>query len=129
VNADDERLQAAASLLQEAVHRAREPHAGAEDEPALGPHGQELLHTLWPQPICPTRLARLGSVLAEWVERSDALARERNRFVRDFRTAHGFDRRAYTPAETRELDSGLARLDSAAGEHLRRAAQDLLTLP
>jgi hypothetical protein len=144
-----DRLRLAERLLQEAVYHSRsrqtagvglggvspgEPAGpgrcglgGAPDGPLeLTGRGEELLRLLFPQPIAPSRQAQIGDVLADWVGQSDALDRRRNHFLRDFRVAHGFDRRAYTAEEAREFESGLAGINAEMDARLSAAAQALL---
>lgn len=138
---DVPRLELAEKLLQEAVYRARARSGGelggARGGCGLGPppearglelteHGRELFGTLFPAPPSPTRLARIAELVQGWVGEADALDRERNHFLRAFRTRHGFDRRAYSPAEAREFEAGLARVNAQANERLRAAASALL---
>jgi len=138
---DDARLELCEKLLQEAVYQARAKSGGfpggAGAGCGLGPppearglelteHGRELFGTLFPAPPSPTRLARISELVQGWVGEADALDRERNHFLRAFRTRHGFDRRAYSPAEAREFEQGLERVNTEAGARLRAAAQALL---
>ena len=143
------RIRLAESLLQEAVYCARARQAAGvglagsvleslsgpgrcglgkpiELELELTPHGKELLHELLPHPLGPTQLARIREVVARWIERADALDRKRNHFRRDFRAAHGFDRRDYGPAESQEFEKGLAQINAEANVGLRTAAEELL---
>lgn len=135
------RLELAEKLLTEAVYRARATGGGELGEPkgncGLGPprearelelteHGRELFGTLFPVPPSPTRLARIAELVGQWVGEADALDRKRNHFLRAFRTTHGFDRRAYSPAETREFDDGLARVNAEANDRLRAVARMLV---
>ena len=135
------RLELAEKLLAEAVYRARATSGGELGEPkggcGLGPppearelalteHGRELFDTLYPVAPSPTRLARIAELVGNWVGEADALDRKRNHFLRAFRTAHGFDRRAYSPAETREFEAGLARVNAEASERLRAVARALV---
>lgn len=134
-------MRLARELLIQAHHRARgrtgdlgpppaaEPAPEGEVEDDLTPHGRELLGVLWPRPMGPARRERLLSVVRRYVDRAEALARRRDRFVHDFRAEHGFDRSAYTAAEASELADGLARLDAEAGERLGDAALELLEAP
>lgn len=122
-SSEGDRLRLARELLIEAHHRAR---ASTGD---LGPHGRELLGVLWPRPMAPTRRERLLGVVRRYVDRAEALARRRDRFVHDFRAEHGFDRSAYTADEASELADGLTRLDVEVGERLVAAALELLEPP
>jgi len=142
-DAQEARIHLAERLLQEELFRARvreaaltgpalgDPGAGASAPepvatPDLTPLGLELLLRLWPGPQPATRLARLDEITAAWVERAGSIERRRGRFLADFRAAHGFDRREYSPAEGRALDQGLARLDAEHAQRLRSAARQLL---
>jgi len=138
---DAARLELVEKLLQEAVYRARARSGGELGEPkggcGLGPapearelelteHGRELFGTLYPVPPSATRLAHIAELVGKWVGEADALDRERNHFLRAFRTTHGFDRRAYSPAEAREFEAGLARVNAEARARLQAAARALV---
>jgi len=116
-------LQLAEAFLQEAVFRSRAAQAagtalaqlasdkqrqcglGAEAaiELDLSARAAALARELWPEGIGAERSAFLRAALAEWVERQDALDRERNHLLKAFRHAHGFDRRAYSAERLAEL--------------------------
>jgi len=142
-------LQSAENLLQEAVYQARARQAagvglggrnlgepappggcgmgeGPEEELELSHRGAEILRKLWPRPLAPVAAGRIRDVLQEWVERQDALDRKRNHYLRDFRQAHGFDRRAYGAEVARDFEAGLERINEEAAERLLRAAHELL---
>ncbi len=143
-----ERLRLAEGVLQEAVYRARAERAGAtlvpggleapagpgrcglgagiEGELGLTARGAELLRELFPDPPAPERLERLAAIVRDWVTRSDALDRRRNHFLRDFRAAHGADRRSYGPADTSAFEDGLARVNAEASSGLAAAAEAFL---
>ena len=137
----DARLELAAKLLAEAVYQARAksgPAFGATGGGCgLGPvpemrglelteHGRELFGALFPVPPTPTRLARMAELVGQWIGEADALDRKRNHFLRAFRTSHGFDRRAYSAEETRELEAGLALVNAETQERLRATARTLV---
>ena len=144
---NEQRVSLAESLLQEAVYSARARQAAgaplASDldsdlggcglgEPSrehgleLTERGAELLQELFPDSLGPTHLARLREIVQDWVAHSDTLDRKRNHFLRDFRSLHGFDRRAYDPGVAQEFEDGLARLNDEANQLLRVAAEELL---
>jgi hypothetical protein len=148
-----DRLELATSLLQEAVYRSRANQAAGValggdlrlDQPvgpgacglgqeaalelALGERGAELLRALWPAGG-PARAAEpaLRERLAEWVRTQDAFDRRRNHFLRDFRSVHGFDRRAWDPERARAYEEGLSKIHSELDLRRRAAAEALLEL-
>lgn len=144
----DDRHRLAANLLQEAVYQSRARQAnqvafseqaldrppgagcGLGDETAvdldLTPRGERLLHELWPGPLAPSDLERIRTVMRDWVESQDALDRKRNHFLRDFRQANGFDRRAYSAEQARAFEEGLEHINTEVEERMRRAAEALL---
>ena len=147
----DDRIALAESFLQEAVYQSRARQAagvglsgstldsapapggcglgdGASVDLELTPRGEELFRELWPRTVAPTELARIESVLHDWVESQDALDRKRNHFLRDFRQANGFDRRAYSKERAQAFEDGLARVNAEVNLKLRRAAEELLSL-
>lgn len=146
----DDRQRLAANLLQEAVYQSRArqanqvafSHEGLDRPPGAGcglgeetavdldltSRGEELLNTLWPGQLAPSRLARIKNVLHDWVERQDALDRKRNHFLRDFRQANGFDRRAYSAEQARAFEEGLENINAEAEERLRQSAEALLAV-
>ena len=143
-----ERVALAEALLQEAVFRSRERQAvGVSLLPAqpdgssptncglgreaavvldLSPRARELFGALWPVPPDASGLERLRAALADWIEQQDALDRERNHFLRDFRKHHGADRTAYAPAQRSAFDAGLAVINARESEKRRAAAVSLL---
>ncbi len=147
---DEERLRLAEGLLQEAVYCARARQAAGAPLAAgdiaadavtgrcglgqaikehgleLTEHGEEILNRLFPDELGPTRLARLRDIVQDWVASADALDRKRNHFLRDFRTLHGFDRRAYDGDLARRFEEGLAGVNDEANQRLRVAAEELL---
>jgi hypothetical protein len=143
---DEGRRRLAQELLREAVFQARARQAagigiaggepedtggcGLGPEPAveieLSTRGRELLKELWLRPLAPTEVAHIQRSIQGWIERQDALDRKRNHYLRDFRQAHGFDRRLYTPEIARSFEEGLERINSEVEERLQEAARELL---
>jgi hypothetical protein len=138
----------AAAFLQEAVYRSRERQAvGVSLLPArpdgsspgncglgreaaidldLTLRARELFAALWPEAPGTAELERLRDETAAWVERQDALDRERNHFLRDFRRVHGADRTAYSPEELDAFDSGLAAINARESAERGAAAARLV---
>ena len=133
------RIDLARGLLREAVFQSRAKQAAntslLRDGPAagagncgLGAHaaiesrlsdtGRGLAAQLWPAPLEPKAAARVEELIVAWVERQDSLDRKRNHFLRDFRTANGFDRTRYTPEQLAAFEAGLQRVN--ADEDLQR---------
>jgi hypothetical protein len=147
---DSERPALAEAFLQEAVFRSRskqaagtalaqlalDPSSGKQRQCGLGaraeleldltPRALELAQLLWPAGIDEARVTTVRRVMAGWIERQDALDRERNHFLKAFRQQHGFDRRTYTPAQLADYDSGLERVNALADTERRAAAIELL---
>ena len=145
---NEERLQAAAAFLREAVFRSRARQAagialkgGDLEAEASGPgncglgekaaleldlsgEGQRLFAALWPESPGPEELGRIHGVMKDWIALQDALDRTRNHTLRDFREANGFDRRAYSADQSRALADALAgvnrQVDTRLDEHARR---------
>jgi len=137
-----ELLALAELFLQEAVYRSRATQAagtalagladGAPGRCGLGegaavvleltPRGRELAAELYPN-VVPSHVAAL---LREWVERQDALDRDRNHFLKAFRHRHGFDRNAYSPELRAQFEQGLERVNAAAAAERRAVAERLL---
>jgi hypothetical protein len=145
---DEERLHDAAAFLREAVFRSRARQAagialkgGDLNAEATGPancglgekaaleldlsdEGGRLFTALWPATPGEEGLVRIQAVMKDWIVRQDALDRTRNHFLRDFRQEHGFDRRTYSPEQTRAFEEGLAdinaRVEAELHEHARR---------
>ncbi|MBM3991937.1 MAG: hypothetical protein FJ298_13140 [Planctomycetes bacterium] len=88
----------------------------------LTPRGRELAAELYPN-VVPSHVAAL---LREWVERQDALDRDRNHFLKAFRHRHGFDRNAYSPELRAQFEQGLERVNAAAAAERRAVAERLL---
>ena len=97
-----------------------------EEDLELSERGTSILRELWPRPLSPAAAGRIRDVLQEWVERQDALDRKRNHYLRDFRQAHGFDRRTYPQDIAQEFEAGLERINEEAAQRLLRAARELL---
>jgi hypothetical protein len=68
-------------------------------------------------------------VLARWVERADQLDRDRNHFLKAFRTKHGFDRRAYDTELAAQFERGLAEVNARVEDERRAAAHELVGGP
>ena len=113
----NERLRLADELLQEVVFASRAKQAAglslrlarekdgssptncglgreAAIELGLSERGQSAFERLWPALGSQDEAQRIRDVLMRWVERADQLDRDRNHFLKAFRTKHGFDRRA-----------------------------------
>ena len=136
-----ERLKRAETLLQEAVYRSRARQAAgvglmpsgptncglgreAAVELELSGEGLEHFRALWPEEPPAGELERIRRVMRDWVERQDALDRDRNHFMKAFRHEHGFDRTQYSAGQLALYEDGLAginaRADSERGEAARR---------
>lgn len=135
-----DRIALAESFLQEAVYRSRGDQAGATlmsagsascglgEKPSvvldLSPRGEELFERLFGG--SDVDLDDLRGHMASWVERQDALDRKRNHFLRDFRGAHGTDRRGYDAKTSTEFESGLETINAEVTTARRRAAESML---
>ncbi len=64
--------------------------------------------------------------MGEWVKRQDGLDRKRNHFLKDFRGAHGADRRTYSEAVKAEYESGLDAVNARVAAERDAAAARLL---
>ena len=144
----EESLHLAEEFLREAVFRSRERQAigvslqptrpdgssptncglGREAEVALdlSARAQGILRELWPTELAQSDLERLRAVMTNWIETQDALDRERNHFMRDFRRQHGFDRARYTTEEVSAFESGLERVNAQESSKRRAEARRLL---
>ena len=144
----EERLRLAEEFLREAVFRSRERQAiGVGLQPTrpdgssptncglgrdaevvldLSARAQGILRELWPAQLSQPGLERLRAIMSSWIETQDALDRERNHFMRDFRRQHGFDRSRYTPEEMRAFESGLERVNAEESSKRRAEARRLL---
>ena len=144
----EESLRLGEEFLREAVYRSRERQAigvslqptrpdgssptncglGREAEVVLdlSPRAREILGELWPEELPQQDLERLRAVMTGWIETQDALDRERNHFLRDFRRQHGFDRTRYAPEDVRAFETGLERVNAEETSKRRAEAQRLL---
>jgi len=128
-------------FLMEAVYRSRnsqglgsvfagKTNCGLGEGPVanldLTERAQALFDELWTEPLTQAHLDEIRAKTRAWIERSDALDRDRNHFLRDFRQANGFDRTVYTEEQTTAYESGLEKVNSGADEALGEAAKSLL---
>ncbi len=150
--AGDRRLELAEEFLREAAFRSRAKQAAgaalaaggappgttpggcglgerAAVELGLSAEGARLFARLWPAGPDADELARTRRVSDEWVRQQDALDRRRNHFLRDFRQAHGADRRIYAAEVAAAFERGLADVNAEETARRRRAARELLGLP
>ncbi len=138
----EELLGLAELFLQEAVYRSRatqaagtalaqlssgvERQCGLGDGPVvvldLSARGHELARQLFPTAVP----AHVAPLLRAWVERQDALDRDRNHFLKAFRQRHGFDRNAYSPELRLQFEQGLERVNAETAAERRAAAERLL---
>ena len=131
----------ARSFLMEAVYRSRnsqglgsvfagKTNCGLGEGPVanldLTERAQALFDELWTEPLTQAHLDEIRAKTRAWIERSDALDRDRNHFLRDFRQANGFDRTVYTEEQTTAYESGLEKVNSGADEARGEAAKSLL---
>ena len=143
---ESERLTLAEAFLREAVYRSRarqaagvalaqgaRPAAGqcglgerAAVELDLDARGREIAATLWPQALEEAALARVRAATEAWIERQDALDRDRNHFLKAFRTKHGLDRTRYAPEQSAALEAGLAEVNAREDRERAEAARALL---
>jgi len=152
---DRERLALAAAFLQEAVYRSRGDQAGAAlmtagrsasdaaplgagpsgagpcglgEKPSvvldLSPRAEELFGVLFGTGR--VNLDAIHACMGEWVKRQDGLDRKRNHFLKDFRGAHGMDRRTYSEAVGAEYESGLDAVNAKVAAERDAAATRLL---
>ena len=136
------RHESARAFLTEAVYRSRnsqgldsvfagKSNCGLGEGPVtnidLSLKAQALFDELWGEAPSEAHLDAIRAVTRSWVERCDALDRDRNHFLRDFRQTNGFDRSGYTPEQLAAYEVGLAEVNSGADEELSRAAEDLLS--
>ena len=91
----------------------------------LTPRAEELFGTLFAD--CAVDLEHVHACMKAWVARQDALDRKRNHFLKDFRGVHGMDRRAYSPSEREEYETGLERVNAQVSVEREAAAAKLLT--
>ena len=142
---DETRVAWAEAFLQEAVFRSRGAQAGAglwaKQDPSaadcglgskavvaldLTPKAAELFRELWPLDPDQATLSHIQKTTTVWVERQDALDRDRNHFLKAFRTKHGFDRSSYDEAQAAAYRSGLDEINSRVCAERRSSAQRLI---
>ena len=87
---------------------------------------RDLFEKLWPNTPDESLLDTIRATTRAWIERCDALDRDRNHFLRDFRQTNGFDRSAYTPDQLAAYDAGLEDVNANASTALTEAAANLL---
>jgi len=134
-------LDLARTFLVEAVYRSRnsqglssvfaeKSNCGLGEGPVsnldLSEKAQAIFEELWPGEIEEDQLDQIRAKTRAWVERSDALDRDRNHFLKAFRQANGFDRTAYTAEQLAEYEAGLEGVNSTADMELSEAASALL---
>jgi hypothetical protein len=136
----------AAAFLQEAVFASREvSHAAAFQAPhgGCGLGGRPTLAEAWSSRQLqkagelaaavglaaeyPRLVEACDAEAARWVRLQDGLDRKRNHFLKDFRAAHGFDRRAYPPEVEGAFKEGLERINADNREQLEAAARGLVS--
>lgn len=132
----------AESFLQEAVYRSRGDQAGATlmaagsagcglgEKPSvvldLSPKAETIFEQLHGGSAGSPTLAPVAEIMAAWVRRQDALDRKRNHFLKDFRQAHGMDRRSYSDEALTRFEHGLDAVNAEVAEARRTAARSLL---
>ena len=131
----------ARAFLVEAVYRSRNSqglesvfagknNCGLGEGPVtnldLSEKARSLFDELWPETPDQAHLDAIRATTRVWVERCDALDRDRNHFLRDFRQANGFDQSAYTTEQLVDYESGLEDVNSSADVALAEAAEALL---
>jgi hypothetical protein len=140
-----DRSALARRLLQQVVYRSRGAQAagsalgasgggpagcGLGAGPAvvleLDAEGRELFESIFPGGLAGADLQRVQRELESWVRRQDALDRQRNHFLKDFRHRHGFDRRAYPPEILARYEAGLEELAAELEGELRAAGSRLI---
>lgn len=92
----------------------------------LSPRAAQLARELWPAGLAEARVEQVRRTLAHWIQRQDALDRDRNHFLKAFRQAHGFDRNTYTPEQRAAFEAGLERVNAQVAAEHRAAAASLL---
>ena len=135
------RQDLACAFLTEAIYRSRnsqglssvfagKSNCGLGEGPVtnldLSPKAQDLFDKLWPNTPDESLLDTIRATTRAWIERCDALDRDRNHFLRDFRKTNGFDRSAYTPDQLAAYDAGLEDVNANASTALTEAAANLL---
>ena len=118
--------QAGAGLWSAADPNAANCGLGGEAavELDLTPKAAELFDQLWS--AAAPELAHLRAVTGSWVERQDALDRDRNHFLKAFRHKHGFDRADYSGEQASAYRSGLDEVNARTDAERRSAATELL---
>ena len=133
MGADPERIANAEAFLQEAVYRSREAQAGAGLWAAGDPSaancglGESAAVVLDLTPRAGEDLAFVRERLKDWIERQDALDRDRNHFLKGFRKKHGFDRSAYSDDLLRTYEAGLEEVNARVTDERRATAEELLS--
>ncbi len=90
----------------------------------LSPRAEELFGVLFGTGR--VDLDAIHACMGEWVKRQDGLDRKRNHFLKDFRGAHGMDRRTYSEAVGAEYESGLGAVNAKVAAERDAAAARLL---
>jgi len=140
-----DRLAQATEFLREAVFRSRMGQAGrslfadgagAKGQCGLGdeavvvldlsPRAEELARALWPDALTDAATQRVDAVMTAWVERQDALDRDRNHHLKRIRLAHGMDRNQWSPEVLAEFEAGLDSLHRTEDLERSEAARALL---
>ena len=140
-----DRLAQALEFLREAVFRPRMGQAGRSlfaagagvkgqcglgDEAVvvldLSPRAQELAAQLWPAGLDGAAAREVDRVMTAWVERQDALDRDRNHHLKRIRLAHGMDRNQWPPEVLAEFEAGLDSLHRTEDLERSDAARALL---
>ena len=131
----------ACAFLVEAVYRSRnsqgldsvfagKSNCGLGEGPVanldLSEKAQALFDELWPELSDESLLNAIRATTRAWIERCDALDRDRNHFLKAFRQANGFDRTAYSTEQLAEFESGLEDVNSSADAALAEAAEALV---
>lgn len=143
---DDGRIDLARELLREVVFQSRAKQAAgtsllrsdpnsnsgncglgahAAIESRLSDKGRDLAAKLWPAALSAESATRAEALIVAWVERQDALDRKRNHFLRDFRSANGFDRTKYTAEQLAAFETALARVNLEEDRLRTQAAEQL----
>jgi len=135
------RQDLARAFLEEAIYRSRnsqgldsvfagKSNCGLGEGPVsnldLSERAQSVFDALWPELPDQTHLDAIRATTLTWIERCDALDRDRNHFLKAFRQANGFDRTAYSTEQLAEFESGLEDVNSSADAALSEAAEALL---
>ena len=136
------RQDLARAFLVEAVYRSRnsqgldsviagKSNCGLGEGPVtnldLSEKAQALFEKLWAEAPDQAHLDAIRATTRAWVERCDALDRDRNHFLKAFRQANGFDRTAYTTEQLADYELGLEDVNSTADAALAEAAEALLS--